>query len=211
MGIGCMILLVIACFLPGIEDIKYTMLGDTWGFEYYKNLTFLRHNLGFKSFVMLAWLGILTGGILHCVNNREEKGVGLILLITAVLGVVLLIRTYDYSNNPSKLVLGNSDIVYSNFGRNMKKKNFSERIDSLNKSGQIRLGSKGKTTLLLHSKDTDKSFCGIKARKIVYNKTFPLGDGFWFMLVVVIVQLLIAFKLWNIDSQIEAIESVNKK
>ena len=182
MGIGCMILLVIACFLPGIEDIKYTMLGDTWGFEYYKEITFIRHNSRIKSLVHFLWVGMLIVGIFHCLKRHSKRDSQIaIIFMSAILGLVLLVRTYDYANNPSKLVFTNQS---------------AKRIEH---------NIAGSKTI------NETSVLGFKARIITYDRSFPLGNGFWFMLVVVAVQLLIAIKLWNIESQIEVIESQENK
>lgn len=56
-GVVCLILLIIACYLPGLSDsTEYTAVGNTWGFEYYKEFAFNKHKLGIKSFLMhLAW------------------------------------------------------------------------------------------------------------------------------------------------------------
>lgn len=177
-GIGSMILLVIACFLPGIEDTNYIMVGDTWGFEYYKEITFIRHNLRIKSLVHFLWVGMLIVGIFHCLKRHSKRDSQIaIIFMSAILGLVLLVRTYDYANNPSKLVFTNQS---------------AKRIEH---------NIAGSKTI------NETSVLGFKARIITYDRSFPLGNIFWFMLVVVAVQLLIAIKLWNIESQIEVIES----
>ena len=221
-GIVCMILLVIACFLPGIEDSKYTTIGDTWGFEYYKDITFIRFNLKIRSFVMFFWLGLLIVGIYQCVKGRAERDSQMaIVFVTAILGLVLLVRTYDYASNPSKLVFGHSNIMSVKDSNTHtfqipsttkeKEHNFYTQVDSLKDAGTF--STKGTERNIVGSVPTirETSFLGIKAKEITYNRTFPLGVGFWFMLVVVLFQLLIAFKLWNIDSQTKVIDSLEKE
>lgn len=181
-GIVCMIFLTIASFLPGIEGTKYTMVGDTWGFEYYKEITFIRHNLRMKSLVQFLWVGLLIAGIGHCIKGHSERDSQIeIIFMSAILGLVLLVRTYDFANNPSKLVFTNQS---------------AKRIEH---------------NIAASKTINETSVLGFKARIITYDRSFPLGNGFWFMLVVVAVQLLIAIKLWNIESQIEVIESQENK
>ncbi len=203
-GVFCLIMLAIACFLPGLSDsTEYTAVGNTWGFEYFKEISFNRHKLGIKSFLMLIWLGVLIGSISKCVKSEERNEKLLLLFITASIGLVLLIRTYDYAQNPSKLVFGHAKIEHLNYhtlnSPQKDNKRYTTKIDPLFKSGTIRQKNNDDTYIEKVKSTEETSFFGINAKKITYNKSYSLGEGFWLMLITLIVQFVVVIIIKALD------------
>ena len=100
----CVALLFVACYAPGLETgYKVIKLGDTWGFVFSKDIYFIV-DWKIKSLIAIAWLGLLVsypityfkvkGGFSGMLNWGDEAyGVPGMLLILAVVGMGLLLRT----------------------------------------------------------------------------------------------------------------------
>lgn len=221
-GVACLIMLIITSFLPGLSDSKdYTAVGNTWGLEYYKEFKFLGRGMGIRSFVMFIWLGLLIYSIYEYVKGNAERENQIIgFFIISVLGLILLARTYDYANDPSKLVFGHNKKV------NAKFKNLSLKNDTLINANQISSRKskafesfiseyksrandsirKSNLNVVDEMKIEKASFLGIEAKRVTYNKQYSLEYGFWLMFAVVLVQLGVAFLLLYLKPRIEIIE-----
>ncbi len=204
-GIGCIVMLFVASFLPGLADYTdYTSLGNTWGVEYYKELSFVRHKTGIRSFIMLFFLGILIGGISELVKSDDRNRHLLVLLFTALVGTVLLFRTIDYANHPSKLVFGSnhSSKIFNKSQHNNKDYSLMHKKDA-NIIDSILLSIPHHSTVdKLEKSCEDASMMGIKAKKVTEYRTYTLGEGFWIMLFTIIIQFVVTFSLWRLNKKI---------
>lgn len=207
-GIGCMVMLLVASFLSGIADYtNYTSVGNTWGIEYYKELSFMGHKTGIRSFIMLFFLGIVIGGISELVRSDDRNEHLLILLGTALVGIVLLVRTIDYTNHPSKLVLG-SNHSYQSFKKsqyNNKDYSLIQKKDAIIDSILLSKPHPGTVDFKQRKSCENTSIMGIKARKVTEYRTYTLGEGFWIMLFTIIIQLVASFSLWRLNKKFNKI------
>lgn len=208
-GIGCMVMLLVASFLSGFADYTdYTSVGNTWGFEYYKELSFMGNRTGIKSFIMLFFLGIVIGGISELVKSDDRNEHLFVLLATALVGTVLLVRTIDYANHPSKLVFGSnhSSRTFNKFQHNDKDYSLMQKKYAINIDSILLLRPHHGTADYKREKSSvDTSIMGIKVRKVTEYRTYTLGEGFWIMLFTIIIQLVASFSLWRLNMKFNKI------